>query len=95
MSSLRFTKPEQAHGLKAFWMDAGAAANRGARALRHSRHWSPSCSQPQSGDTQSDPSRRMSALVLAVALAAPYLFVYDLTILAPVSIWLVDWFPPP
>ena len=35
---------------------------------------------------------RMSALVLAMSLAAPYLFVYDLTILAPVWIWLVDWF---
>ena len=34
----------------------------------------------------------MAALTLAVALAAPYLFVYDLTILAPVWIWLVDWY---
>ena len=34
----------------------------------------------------------MAALTLAVALAAPYLFVYDLTILAPAWIWLVDWY---
>jgi hypothetical protein len=39
-----------------------------------------------------DPSRRMAALVLTVTLAAPYLFVYDLAILAPAWIWLVDWF---
>ena len=91
MSSLLFTKPEQAHGLKAFWMmlvpqptvalvlyvlTALAVVVLAAAIWR----------------TQSDPARRMSALVLAVALAAPYLFVYDLTILAPVWIWLVDWF---
>jgi hypothetical protein len=34
----------------------------------------------------------MAALVLAMSLAAPYLFVYDLTILAPAWIWLADWY---
>ena len=40
----------------------------------------------------SDPSLRMAVLSVTVALAAPYLFVYDLAILAPAWIWLVDWF---
>jgi hypothetical protein len=91
MSTLLFTKPEQAHGLKAFWMllvpqPTVALALYAATAIttvvvatsiwRRGR----------------DPSLRMASLVLAVALAAPYLFVYDLAILAPVWIWLVDWF---
>jgi hypothetical protein len=91
MSSLLFTRPEQAHGLKAFWMMLVPqptvalvlyALTALAVVVVAAAIWR----------AQSDPSRRMSALVLAVALAAPYLFVYDLTILAPVWIWLVDWF---
>src|SRR5579864_8661922 len=68
ISTLLFTKPEQAHGLKAFWMML--------------------VPQP----TVALVLYGLSALALAVALAAPYLFVYVLTILAPVWIWLVDWF---
>jgi hypothetical protein len=41
---------------------------------------------------QPDPALRMAVLALAIALAAPYLFVYDLAILAPAWLWLVDWF---
>jgi glycosyl transferase family 87 len=91
MSTLLFTKPEQAHGLKAFWMmlvpqPTVALVLYVLTALvvlvLAAAIWR----------TQPDPSRRMSSLVLAIALAAPYLFVYDLTILAPVWIWLVDWF---
>ena len=89
MSSLLFTKPEQAHGLKAFWtmlVPAPAlvlyAASASAVVVLAAMIWRRS----------SNPAVRMSALVLAVSLAAPYLFVYDLTILAPVWVWLVDWF---
>jgi hypothetical protein len=91
MSTLLFTKPEQSHGLKAFWTMLVPqptvalmlyTATALAVVLLAATIWR----------NQSDPSRRMSALVLAVALAAPYLFVYDLTILAPVWIWLADWF---
>jgi hypothetical protein len=39
-----------------------------------------------------DPSLRMSALLLGTVLASPHLYVYDLVILAPVWIWLTDWF---
>jgi alpha-1,2-mannosyltransferase len=38
------------------------------------------------------PSLRMAVLLLATVLAAPHLYVYDLVILAPAWIWLVDWF---
>lgn len=41
---------------------------------------------------QTDPALRMATLALTIALAAPYLFVYDLAILAPAWLWLVDWF---
>jgi hypothetical protein len=40
----------------------------------------------------SDPSLRMATLLLAAVLAAPHLYVYDLVILAPAWIWLIDWF---
>jgi hypothetical protein len=91
MSTLLFTRPEQSHGLKAFWMmlvpvPAAAlvlyAVSAVAVVVLAAMIWRRS----------PDPSLRMSALVLAVALAAPYLFVYDPTIVAPVWIWLVDWF---
>jgi alpha-1,2-mannosyltransferase len=42
--------------------------------------------------TIADPSLRMSSLVLATVLAAPHLNVYDLLVLAPVWIWLTDWY---
>jgi hypothetical protein len=91
MSTLLFTKPEQSHGLKAFWMmlvpqPTVVLVLYGVSALAvvvlASMIWR----------DRPDPSRRMAALVLAIALAAPYLFVYDLTILAPVWVWLADWF---
>jgi hypothetical protein len=91
MSTLLFTKPEQAHGLKAFWamlIPAPVvalllyAASALAVLVLAAMIWRRS----------SSPSTRMAALILAVSLAAPYLFVYDLTILAPVWIWLVEWF---
>jgi hypothetical protein len=91
MSSRLFTRPEQAHGLKAFWTMLVPvptlalllyAASASAVVVLAAMIWRRS----------SSPAVRMSALVLAVSLAAPYLFVYDLTILAPVWVWLVDWF---
>jgi hypothetical protein len=39
-----------------------------------------------------DPTLRISALALATVLCAPHLYVYDLVILAPVWIWLIDWY---
>jgi hypothetical protein len=91
MSTLLFTKPAQSHGLKAFWAmlvpsPTAAfllyAASALAAVVVAAMIWR----------RASNSSIRIAALVLAVSLAAPYLFVYDLTILAPVWIWLVDWF---
>jgi alpha-1,2-mannosyltransferase len=39
-----------------------------------------------------NPALRMAALVLAIVLAAPHLYVYDVVLLAPVWIWLTDWY---
>jgi hypothetical protein len=39
-----------------------------------------------------DWSLRMAMLLLATVLLAPHLYVYDLVILAPAWIWLIDWF---
>jgi hypothetical protein len=40
----------------------------------------------------SDPSRQMAALAIGTVLCAPHLYVYDLVLLAPVWIWLTDWY---
>jgi hypothetical protein len=91
MSTLLFTKPEQAHGLKAFWAILIPqptfalilyAVSAVAVLIVATLVWR----------RQSDATPRMTVLLLTVSLVAPYLFVYDLTILAPVWIWLADWF---
>jgi hypothetical protein len=40
----------------------------------------------------SDPSRQMAALAIGTVLCAPHLYVYDLVLLAPVWLWLIDWY---
>jgi hypothetical protein len=40
----------------------------------------------------SDPSRQMAALAIGTVLCAPHLYVYDLVLLAPVWVWLTDWY---
>ncbi|MGH9410361.1 MAG: glycosyltransferase family 87 protein [Vicinamibacterales bacterium] len=37
-------------------------------------------------------SIRMSALMLGAVLCAPHLYVYDLVVLAPVWVWLTEWY---
>jgi hypothetical protein len=91
MATTLFTKPEQAHGLKAFWailvpIPAVALALYAITAVAVVVIAATICRR------EADPSLRMAALTLAIALAAPYLFVYDLTILAPAWIWLADWY---
>jgi alpha-1,2-mannosyltransferase len=39
-----------------------------------------------------DTSLRMAALILGTVLASPHLYVYDLVVLAPVWLWLTDWY---
>jgi hypothetical protein len=91
MAAMMAGKPYQMHSLRAFWLllvrnstaasclyaiTAATAILAAAYTWRYSR----------------DSRLRMSALLLAAALAAPHLYVYDLVILAPVWIWLTDWF---
>lgn len=91
MSTLLFTKPEQAHGLKAFWMMLVPEPTT-ALVLYAVTGLMVLALGVAIWRDRSDPSRAMAALVLVVALAAPYLFVYDLTILAPACVWMADWF---
>ncbi len=82
-------RPEQVHAWRGFWdllfpgsplaawsyvVTAGGTILVAAAAWRRRR----------------DAGSRMAALSLAVALSAPYLYVYDLALLAPAWIWLVD-----
>jgi hypothetical protein len=91
MAAMMAAKPYQMHSLRAFWLllvpnataaavlyfiTAAAAVVVAAYAWRYGR----------------DSRLRMSALLLGVALASPHLYVYDLVILAPVWIWLTEWF---
>jgi Glycosyltransferase family 87 len=91
LAPLLATRPEQSHGLKAFWallvpnqtavlivfvVTAAAVLILAAVSWRRVQR----------------ASLRMAILVIAITLAAPYLFVYDLTILAPAWLWLTDWY---
>jgi len=91
MAAMMAARPYQMHSLRAFWMllvpnataasflyaiTAATAVVVAAYAWRYTR----------------DSRLRMSALLLGAALASPHLYVYDLVILAPVWIWLTDWF---
>ena len=91
MAAMMAAKAYQMHSLRAFWSllvpHATAAAVlyaiTGAATIAVAAHaWR---------RTQ-DARLRMSALLLAAALTAPHLYVYDLVILVPVWIWLTDWF---
>jgi hypothetical protein len=91
MAAMMAARPYQMHSLRAFWLllvpnasavsvlyviTAAAAVVVAAYGWRYTR----------------DSRLRMSALLLGAALAAPHLYVYDLVILAPVWVWLTDWF---
>jgi hypothetical protein len=39
-----------------------------------------------------EPSLRMTVLLIATVLASPHLYVYDMVILGPAWIWLIDWY---
>jgi hypothetical protein len=91
MSGLLFTNPAQSHGLKAFWMLlvpqptlvlALYALSAGAVVVLASGLWR----------CRDDATWRMMVMLLAISLVSPYVFVYDLAILAPAWIWLTDWF---
>jgi hypothetical protein len=84
-------RPERMHSLRAFWallspapwlVTALYAASAIAVLILGARAWR----------RQSDPSLRMAVLVLATLLATPYLFVYDLALLAPAWLWLTAAF---
>ena len=91
LASALAAKPEQMHSLRSLWMllvpsasvalllyalTAVAAVSLAAIVWRRS----------------SVPAIQYSALILATVLAAPHMYVYDLVILAPVWLWLVEWF---
>jgi hypothetical protein len=91
LAEVLLAKPAQMHSLRAFWVllipNAAiatilyaicAALAIAAAALTWRR--------------TVNPAIRMSALLLAVVLAAPHLYVYDLVLLAPAWIWLTDWY---
>ena len=82
-------KPYQMHSWRAFWLLLWPAqlpslvlyvVSGGATALFAASVWR----------RYKDPSLRMSALVIAMVLCSPHLYVYDLVILAPVWMWLTD-----
>jgi hypothetical protein len=81
-------KPYQMHSWRAFWLllcpptaaVALYALCAGATALIAASVWR----------RTTDPSLRMSALVIGMVLCAPHLYVYDLVVLAPVWISLTD-----
>jgi hypothetical protein len=39
-----------------------------------------------------DPALRMALMAIAIVLASPHLYVYDLVLLAPAWMWLTDWY---
>jgi hypothetical protein len=90
LATLLTAKPAQMHSLRAFWLlllpgstagvalyavCAAVAIAAGAVAWRRAEN----------------PSTRMAALLIAMVLAAPHLYVYDLVLLTPVWIWMTDW----
>ena len=91
LAEILLSKPAQMHSLRAFWvllipnatlalvLYAICAALAIAAAVVIWRR-------------TADPALKMAALVLATVLAAPHLYVYDVVLLAPVWIWLTDWY---
>ncbi len=84
-------KLEQSHGLNAFWTLL-VPNSTAALALYALTGTAVVVLAAMIWRRETDPSLRMSTLVVAVALTAPHLVAYDLTMLAPVWVWLVDWF---
>ena len=91
MATLMAARPDQMHSLRTFWSlmfgnsafaailyAVTAVAAMIAAALVWRR--------------VTQPSLRMGALLLGAVLASPHMYIYDLVILAPVWIWLTDWF---
>ncbi len=91
LAEVLIAKPAQMHSLRAFWVllipnatvatvlyaiCAGLAIAAAALTWRRT----------------ANPAIRMAALLLAMVLAAPHLYVYDLVLLAPAWIWLTDWY---
>ncbi len=85
------SKVDQMHSWRAFWLllvpsprlaAALYAVSALATILAAARLWR----------RQGDASLRMAALTVATVLASPHLYVYDLIVLAPVWIWLTEWY---
>ncbi len=84
-------KPYQMHSLRAFWLLIVPNAAAAAVLYAVSAALAVFCAA-QAWRRAEAPALRMSALVLGTALASPHLYIYDLVILAPVWVWLADWF---
>jgi hypothetical protein len=91
LARVLIAKPEQMHSLRAFWVllvPSGTIAT----ALYAVTALVVLVAAAAIWRRCASPSLRMSVLVLSMVLAAPHLYVYDLVVLAPVWVWLVDWY---
>jgi hypothetical protein len=91
MASMMAARPDQMHSLRAFWSlvfgeSAATAILYGISAIMAM------AGAAHVWRRAADPSLRMAALLLATVLAAPHLYVYDLVLLAPVWMWLAEWY---
>ena len=84
-------KPYQMHSWRAFWMLLSPAP-RVATVLYFVSSVFTVIAAAMIWRRTSEPSRRMASLILAAVLCAPHLYVYDLVIVAPVWMWLTDWY---
>jgi hypothetical protein len=91
MAPMMAARPDQMHSLRAFWSlifgdttyAVGLYAISAVAAIALAAYvWR----------RISDPSLRMAALLLSTVLASPHFYVYDLVILAPVWVWLTEWY---
>jgi alpha-1,2-mannosyltransferase len=84
-------KPAQMHSLRTFW-ELLVPWRPGAIALYATTALAAVGSAAWLWRRSASANLRMAALSLATVLAAPHLYVYDLVLLAPAFIWLVDGF---
>jgi hypothetical protein len=92
MAAVLAAKPEQMHSLRAFWLLLVPNHEVFAFALYVVTSLAVLLVAAQVWRRASEPALKMASLLIAMVLAAPHLYVYDLVVLAPVWIWLTDWY---